>query len=411
MLEASPSTASAAPASRLTLAEAYEQAAKADESLRLAALDVRTAEADRFEPWTTMLPRTSFSGSAIGQQGVTRADVRVQPHTQWIWNASVEATLLRLGLWDELQSTSHRLAARKLEQTRAQQALMFDVASVFISVLRARQQLQLAEAAQQRASAQVTAAEARLKAGAALKTTVLLSTLERRRAQLVIVENTKELRSREIAFERLIGIPPPAMLVIPAPPPLPRLPAALERANNRADLRAVAELVAATEEALAGARKGRLRPELGVRADAAHTDPFPAVREQHLDYRVQGLLTFRVYDGGSEYLAIRRARIARDAAREDLSARQKAVSEEVRQAHLRFESLQQSATLAREQVKDARENLTLVEGQFKLGAATPLEVANALALLAEAENLELVALYDQQLATYDLLFASGLIEL
>src|SRR5207244_5136653 len=94
--------------------------------------------------------------------------------------------------------------------------LRMDVATAFISVMRARQQRQVAKAAVERATAEEESASARVAAGGALRTAALQASIDRRSAELLQVAAEKDLAALELDFQRLVGVKPPDDLKLPA---------------------------------------------------------------------------------------------------------------------------------------------------------------------------------------------------
>jgi outer membrane protein len=129
------------------------------------------------------------------------------------------------------------------------------------------------------------------------------------------------------------------------------------------------------------------------------------------EFRAIALISFPLYQGGAEFTAIRHQRVVVDDASMGERRLRRDITEQVKSAELELEAAQNTYNLSQDQIRDARENYDLVQNQFKLGAATPLEVANAQANLSEAETQNLVAGYQQQLALYELLFATGQLQL
>src|SRR5687768_8647933 len=129
------------------------------------------------------------------------------------------------------------------------------------------------------------------------------------------------------------------------------------------------------------------------------------------DWFVLGLLTFPLFDTGSEFIAVDLQENATRVFELQERLLLETSSEDVRRASIRVDAEDRNAQLAEKQVKDALDNYELVATQFRLGAITFLDVANAQALLTEAENLKMVAIYDREIARYELLFAAGTLSL
>lgn len=391
----------AAPPPRLTLEEGYQLASRYDPEHQLALEEVRAARIGLDERWTELGGRAAVSLNAAAQ-----TPNPIQPGQQGRATLELAGALFRKSFWSLHEPAQLAVEAAVLLEARAREQLRFEVISAFIDVLRARQQLQVSQNAVARAAAQLKSAESAVRAGAALRTTVLLAAIERRRAEVGEVEARRELARIEAAFARRVGIPPPPSLELPPPPAGLSQEAARARAAGRLDLKAL-DLAARREASLAVALRDRiLWPTLGARAHLDYQLPSSAGRLP-LDWRVAAVVEVPLFQGGAEWQAVRRQEVAISVARLQRELLARRIEEEVVAGAARLAAARQSAAVASEQVKDAQENYTLVQGQLRLGAARPIELANAQALLTEAETLQLVAAYEEQLATYGLLFASG----
>ncbi|HUR28017.1 MAG TPA: TolC family protein, partial [Planctomycetota bacterium] len=167
-----------APAGALTLEDAYQRAAASSEAVRASAATVRRAEILRGTPWTTVAPTLSATAEAVTQTEVVVGGVLVTPADQLRGRVELEQPLVRSGFFATRRAAMLSLEAARGDDARVRQQLMMDSVEAFIGVLRSRQQVQVALGALARAEAQEKSAESRAKAGAALRTTVLLSTIE-----------------------------------------------------------------------------------------------------------------------------------------------------------------------------------------------------------------------------------------
>ena len=127
---------------------------------------------------------------------------------------------------------------------------MFTVASLFIDTLQARQRLVIAEGAIERARGQVQSASNKVKAGGALKTAELLAQIDLQRALTQRNTAVRDVRTIESQFQRYVGAPPPATLVLPPTPNVDAPDDPALRHDSRPDLRAQRLLVEQNEATL-----------------------------------------------------------------------------------------------------------------------------------------------------------------
>ena len=78
---------------------------------------------------------------------------------------------------------------------------------------------------------------------------------------------------------------------------------------------------------------------------------------------------------------------------------------------MRLQTAKQAIEIAAEQQRVAAQNYQMVSSHYKLGAATLLELITAQAAVFEAETNRTIANNDRELATYEVLFAQGKIDL
>jgi len=394
---------------KLTLAQAYQLALARSEQVALAASAVEDADIAWNEKWTEIGPNLTATGSIIEQRERVVGMTVFAPGQQLVGNITFAQPVFRRGFFDSRAAGKYGHASAAALLHRERELLARDVAAVFIDVLKFRQLLELAQTSVTRTKSQYTFAVARVKAGQALKNAELLAEIDVKRAELQEVNARRDAASAEVAFTRLVGKPPPAQLEFPAMPTIPNDKRARDLAARRADLQALVMKVQwsrAEEEAAAGRR---LWPRLDVTANLQYVDP--EVFGNHVDWQVAGVLTIPLLQGGREYTELSRRENATHAASLELERSRKLVVEELDVAAAQIAAATRAAELAKEQLDAAKEHYALVDKQVRLGAITFLEVANAQAVLVEAENTQEVATMDKLRATYDYLYAIGEIDL
>jgi outer membrane protein len=394
---------------KLTLAQAYQLALTRSEQVALAASAVEDADIAWNEKWTEIGPNLTATGSIIEQRERVVGMTVFAPGQQLVGNLTFAQPVFRRGFFDSRAAGKYGHASAAALLHRERELLARDVAAVFIDVLKFRQLLELAQTSVTRTKSQYTFAVARVKAGQALKNAELLAEIDVKRAELQEVNARRDAASAEVAFTRLVGKPPPPQLEFPAMPTIPNDKRARDLAARRADLQALVMKVQwsrAEEEAAAGRR---LWPRLDVTANLQYVDP--EVFGNHVDWQVAGVLTIPLLQGGREYTELSRRENATHAASLELERSRKLVVEELDVAAAQIAAATRAAELAKEQLDAAKEHYALVDKQVRLGAITFLEVANAQAVLVEAENTQEVATMDKLRATYDYLYAIGEIDL
>jgi len=109
-------------------------------------------------------------------------------------------------------------------------------------------------------------------------------------------------------------------------------------------------------------------------------------------------LNFNIFNGASDYAAMRAARKNVETYRHALKDTENKIALDVKQAYLEIEQSEEAKSLADESVAAAREDLNLVREKYNLGAATILEVLDAEVSLKQAQTSRVQAIFDHNLA-------------
>jgi outer membrane protein TolC len=397
------------PRPSMTLSEAFKLALAESERVRVAEREVDAADIRWTQAWTELGPTASINGNGgyISRETFNLKGVSIGG------SGALNLPLFRKSFFDAREGGELAKKSAEAALVRTREQLMRDVVVAFIGVMRARQQIELFKSAVTRADAQQKAASQRVKAGGALRTAELLAQIDLRRAQIQLNVAERDARSAEVAFQTLVGEPPPSALTLPPTPKAPAMEEAMKLREERADLKALRLLTMQSRALEAAARGRRLWPRLDARAqlDVGTLLAAGDLGGTTTDWTVLGILTFPLFETGNEYIEI----ALQENATRALELQEKLLLElsgdDVGRALVRVAAEGRAAVLAEAQVKDALENYQLVAAQFRLGAITFIDVATAQAVLTEAENLRVVAIYDREIAHYELLFLAGALTL
>ena len=408
---------SADPAGSLSLAEAYQLALTRSERVAITTQQVESERLARRSTHDGLLPtaaigvssifrreRISVNRNMMGQETRTV----IQTAQQNAVEGKVTQPLFRRGVFSSLEAADRGIEAAREAIIREQETLARDVASAFIGVLRTRKLIELAKVATQRAKEQLDQATARAKSGNALKNPELQARVDLKRAAQQTVTAKRDAIVADALFTRLVGVAPPAQLVMPAEPSLPALDGALAQVRKRADVRSLERRVDQARVYEESANAARWWP----RADVVGTVQYlyPKQFDRSFEWSVLGTLTIPLFEADQHTLVATRSNETRLAALE-VEAQLRLVDEEVVAAAAQVTGSQEVEKLAVEQLEAARELYKLVDKQFKLGAVTYLEITNASAVLVEAENTFEVSRIDRIASIYDYLYVIGTLDL
>ena len=398
---------------KLSLGQAFQLALERSEQLSIAEAGVRDAEIRWKDSWSTITPTADLTAQAqlqrervVGTPPMTQV---LTPGQQVTYGARIAQPVFRKGFLSSRAAGKHGHESAVATLQRAREQLARDVAEVFIAVLRSRKLLELARAAVVRTTAQADYATNRVKAGSALKSAELLAMVDVRRAELQAITARRDVDAAGVAFQRLVGRPPPPALELPTLPAVTGKQAAVEVAKRRKDVLARRSSLHAAQSEQEAAEGRRWWPKLDVQASVQYTQP--DILGRSVDWLVLGLLTVPLLQGGHELTDVALRENAARIAGLELEQQRKVAVEEIEIAAIQVESATQSEAGAKKQLEAASEHYKLVDKQFRLGAITFLEVTNAQSVLVEAENAYEVARMDQVRAVFDYQFATGALDL
>lgn len=295
-------------------------------------------------------------------------------------------------------------AAAALDRSAVVNALGFEVARGFNTVLKAKQVIQAAESSAQALGRTLEVARKRLQEGTLLKTDVL--DLEVRHAQaredLVRARNGHALALRSI--KNLAGVEQgefqleEAFPAVPAPQPA-ILPA-------RPELEAAKEREKAAEEQLRAARGG-YRPQVSGFGSVDYDRGWETGGDG-ASYTVGALLQWDIWDG-----KLTRARVAEmaanlESAREQTRRLRFAIDLEAEQARLELKSATERLAVTEQTTVQAAESAALTRARFEQGLVLATAVLDAEAAHVVARVRRAEAESDQRVAIAALRKALGL---
>jgi multidrug efflux system outer membrane protein len=393
---------------RVTLVEAYRLMMRDAPALRAAEQDVFDAQARHTGAVLMMAPQLSANGQVLRtRQSVPLGELTtVNAVTA---NGIVSQPVFRAGLASSLQAANRAEEGAQFNVLRLKQTLMYALTNIFILAVQARQLRALADDSVKRTEAQLANATARVKAGGALRSAELLASIELRRAQAQRVSAELEVQLQENEFARITLTPPPPELVLPPPPPTPGPAEAQLHLHERADLKAARKLIEEREALVGVASANRLWPTIDLQGNGSYINGGIALLPW--SWQVDAVVNLPLFQGGQEYVEIQRKRIDVERAKADLAFQERIAKESVLLAAARLASAIEAVRVADLRIKDAEENYNLVASQFRLGAVSFLEAANAQSAFTDAAVSRVTALNERERATFELLYVTGDIDL
>ena len=187
------------------------------------------------------------------------------------------------------------------------------------------------------------------------------------------------------------------------------LDTALDRAmQRRQDLLAAAASVKAADAAVKAAHSERL-PNIVIHADAGIAGTAPTQTSLGV-YTVQGIVTIPVYDGGRITGDQKQAHAAQTQRRAEYEDTRAQVDQDVREAFIQLNAAESQVRVADRNQVLAHESLTQSFDRFVAGVTDTVEVVQAEQAVVQADNDQINALYQHNLAKLSLARAMGAAE-
>jgi outer membrane protein len=299
---------------------------------------------------------------------------------------------------------------------RAEQTVVFTVASNYLALIQAQEQLRIQRenlAAQQAQEAQI---KAFVDAGSRPIADLYQQQATTAAAQSTVVDAERTVELAKVDAIQTLQLDPkgsyefaaPAIATQSVATPLD-LDALLTRAlAQRVDLEAQEDRVDASRQGVRAAEGSRW-PTISLNAgyNTGFSSAADAAFLDQLDQRRGGSLgvgiSIPLFDRGSTAIASERAQLQANTAQIALKNARQDVALQVRRAYLDFRSAQQRATAAEAQLRAADLALTSTQERYRVGAAALLELTQARSSRVQAES----ALID---ARYTLTFQKTLID-
>jgi outer membrane protein TolC len=297
--------------------------------------------------------------------------------------------------------------AARQDDAAVRNALGFEVARSFHTVLKTREFIRAAEAAVSSFQTNVAIANKRLEGGTLLRTDLL--DLEVRLAQaredLVHARNGNALANR--ALRNLLGIEGDDFEIVDSAPSAAAPDS--DDFSGRAELAAVRHRERAAEEQARGAKAGYL-PRISAFGSLDY-DYGWKFESGGGSYTAGGLLQWDIWDGNLTRAKAREARANLDSAREEQRKVRLALGLEVEQARLELKAANERMTVTQQAVSQALESASLTQARFQQGAVLSTQLMDAETALVGARVRRAEAVADQRIALAALRKAVGLPQL
>lgn len=309
---------------------------------------------------------------------------------------------------------STRQAVHSVMQERArlvqiEQQVFQNVVSAYVSLTQAHRLLDLTKRNEETLAGQVRLTTSQFGLNQATQTDVLQARSQYEAARAATRQAESDLGVAEAAFQRQVGTPPPHDLAPPQPLDLPvaqESDAARLAVTNAPQVIGAQYAVAAGQDAVKVAFAA-LMPQISAQASFQHQ-----INQNDAKFTEDGEMatiqaSIPLYQGGSEYSAIRAARRAVDAARHDLDDQRRTAIQAADSAWRKWQADRDQLARNREAVSLGEAALRAIQQQELLGVRTTFEVLQQQQLLFQQQRTLIQNIADTVQDSYALAAAIG----
>jgi len=416
-LVAVPATAQQEPELKLTLEQAIERAMRVSPTMVQAAGTVRTAESGERTAWGAFLPNLSLSSGASlasserwNQETGTWVNAGSNDNYSAGLNISYDVfTGFRRGA--ELRRTRAQTSLAEAGHLETEYAVTLQVKTAFFAVLRAEEQMRVAQAGVKRAEEGLAAAQRRTQVGSATRSDELRSNLELTQAKQTLLQAQNARRTAAYELGRLVGESRP----VGADDELPATTESLALSDpelvalvlNNSPAVKTAEASVSSAEASLGSNKAQYLPTLRASwgYNWANEDPTLDGGRQSWSGRLS--LSYPLFNNFSREDAVTRSSVQVMTAKATAEDARRTARAELERMLGALRLAEAQIALSREAVTVAEEDLRVQEERYRLGVTTILERITSQQNLVQAE-LDLVsARFDYQIARAELEALAG----
>lgn len=393
------------PSGPLTLELAFVEAYKSSPTLRADREGLKILDEDIAAAKSAGRPTLQAEGT------FTRAELDVTGNGYIVGARLTQPVFRGFRVANNVKAAQTNVRAGRESLRQSEIDVFRDVATQYSAVLRDREVLALNQALIGSVQTIRQAELRRLELGERTKTDVAQSDARLASAIALLARAEQHLAESETRFRSLVGKPPTTLAPLAD---LPQLPAsrddAIDRAMEFSPRIRQKKLEADVAHHQTSAAKGALAPQIDFVATINRRDEIVQIlgRKLNQDYAtLQAVVTMPLYQGGSEYTAIRRARHTENVRIIEIDEEGRAVYADAAVAWDRLVA----ARKAREALADAiRANETAVAGvkrEALSGSRTTLDILDAESELRDARIAHRNAVHDEYVAKFGLLAAMG----
>ncbi len=406
----------------LTLGDAIHRGLRTNLGLLVSNSSRESTRGERLQSLSALLPQVSSQVSQVEQQRnlktlglslqspVLSLPTIVGPFHYTDARAYVTFSAFNYGLYKSYRATRENERAAELSVQDARDLVVQAVANAYLLVIAGSSRLDAlrAEVEADQAIYERTADQKR--SGTAAAIDVLRSQVQLQQEQQQLLAQSNQLAKDKLALARVIGLPAGQDFTLVEPEPYsPLAPRTPEQAlgaalDQRADYQSAQARVRAAQESVKAARAERY-PNVTVGADYGVVGP--TLSSSHGTFTLQAAVKFNIFDGGRISGDIVRTQAALKQRQDELSDLRGQIDYQVRSALFDIQSAADQVSVATNNLDLANQTLTQARDRFSAGVGDNIEVVQAQASVATANDNLISALYFHNLAKVELARALG----
>ena len=421
-LLAAASAAQAAEPMPLSLKQALQIALKQSPQMQIAELDQAKAQEDAKASYGGILP--SVTGYAQGTRTKQNLDAFLGiptpggPHVVGPFNAgsigvSAEAPLFDLSLWHKWKAAKADASAAEAQAMGTREQVTALVVGQYFSAQRAEAAVKAAEFRVQLAAALGQLADDQQKAGVGTGIDTLRAKVQIQSERQRLIQAQTQLKTSSYALVRLLALDPATeievtdALAAPAIPEMDFDAAYKQGLASRPELAAVKADAESAQQKRAEAQALRLPSIVATGSYASNGlqgQPWVPTYQIGIGVKVP------LFMGGRVNAGVAKARLQEQEAEQREKALEAQVGLEVHTAQAQLDAAKHEVDVATEAVDLSQQELDQARHRFEAGVSSNIEVVQAQAALAEANDQQIDALYRLNQARADLARATGRLE-
>jgi len=378
------------PAGAQTLQEALAQTYVNNPTLSTARAQLRVVDENVPQALAGWRPTVTLSGSAgygegtLRTRSVTTRGERIgvttdQDRTIGTVAATVTQPLYRGGRTvAATRRAENQVLAQRARLLATEQQVLQDAVSSYVNVIRFQEEVRLNLNNTQVLQRQLDATNERFRVGEITRTDVAQAESRLAGARATRADSEGQLQNARATFQRVIGLAPARLT---APQPLRPAARSQQDAAQVAALNNPAVVAALFDESAArdfiDVQLSVLLPQASLQAQAFRNDNQAILGQRTIGESVTATVTVPLYQGGSEYSAVRQARQDASRLRQVVDDQRRTASAQAIQAWETLGSARATVDSVRSQIRAAEIALDGVQREAVVGSRTTLDVLNA----------------------------------